>query len=167
MKGYIYYSRGESVRNRAFIDDLMNESLKIGIDLQLLIDEEQPDSDADFILFRDRNTERAIKFELEGFRLFNRVEVNRIANDKLRTFELATLLGVPAVPTRKIRSIDEVVSYPCVLKTIDGHGGNEVFLCTSAADAEIVFHPVPQPKTYCPTLHRIRCPRYTGIYDWQ
>ena len=65
--------------------------------------------------------------------------MNRIANDKLRTFELATLLGVSAVPTRRIRSINEINSYPCVLKTVDGHGGNEVFLCTSAADAESFF----------------------------
>ena len=27
-------------------------------------------------------------------------------------------------------------SYPVVLKTADGHGGNEVFLCTSAEEAE-------------------------------
>ena len=28
MKGYVYYSSEESVRNRAFIDDLMKESHK-------------------------------------------------------------------------------------------------------------------------------------------
>ena len=93
MKGYVYYSKAESVRNHAFIDDLINESEKIGIELQLLVEDEKPNSDADFILFRDRNPERAATFELEGFRVFNRAEVNRIANDKLRTFELATLLG--------------------------------------------------------------------------
>lgn len=139
MKGYVYYSEAESVRNQAFIDDLMNESGKLGIELRLIVENELPDSDADFILFRDRDTKRAEKFEREGFRLFNRAEVNRIANDKLRTFELATLLGVPAVPTRKIRSIEEIDSYPCVLKTVDGHGGNEVFLCTSEANAETFF----------------------------
>ncbi|MBO0601340.1 ATP-grasp domain-containing protein [Sporosarcina sp. E16_3] len=139
MKGYVYYSKAESVRNRAFIDDLIIESERIGIELQLLVEDEKPNSDADFILFRDRDTGRAIKFEMEGSRLFNRAEVNRIANDKLRTFELATLLGIPAVPTNRIRSIDEISSYPCVLKTVDGHGGNEVFLCTSALDAELFF----------------------------
>jgi len=140
LKGYVYYSKAESKRNRAFIDDLITESERIGIELHLLIDEERPHSDADFILFRDRNPERAATFELEGFRVFNRAEVNRIANDKLRTFELATLLGVPVVPTRRIRTIDEIDSYPCVLKTVDGHGGNEVFLCTSAAQAAMFFN---------------------------
>ncbi len=56
MKGYVYYSKAESVRNHAFIDDLIIESEKLGIELQLLVDDEQPDSDADFILFRDRDT---------------------------------------------------------------------------------------------------------------
>ncbi|KAA0965338.1 ATP-grasp domain-containing protein [Sporosarcina sp. ANT_H38] len=140
MKGYVYYSAAESVRNHAFIDELIIESGKLEIELRLLIGDDQPDSDADFILFRDRDTKRATKFEMEGSRLFNRAEVNRIANDKLQTFELATLLGVPAVPTRKIRSIGDINSYPCVLKTVDGHGGDEVFLCTSAMDAELFFN---------------------------
>lgn len=139
MKGYVYYSKTESVRNRAFIDDLAIESEKLGIELRLLSGDEQPISDTDFILFRDRDTKRATQFEKEGFRLFNRAEVNRIANDKLQTFELAILLGIPAVPTNSIRSIDEISTYPCVLKTVDGHGGNEVFLCTSSTDAMLFF----------------------------
>jgi len=139
VKGYVYYSEAEAVRNQAFIDDLINESEKIGIELRLLTGDEQPNSNTDFILFRDRDTRRAIQFEMEGLRLFNRAEVNRIANDKLQTFELATLLGIPAVPTIRIHSIDEISFYPCVLKTVDGHGGNEVFLCTSAADVEFFF----------------------------
>ena len=139
MKGYVYYSKAESVRNMAFIDDLIIESEKLGFELRLLTGDERPDSNTDFILFRDRDTGRAAKFESEGLRLFNRAEVNRIANDKLQTFELAILLGIPAVPTKRIRSINEISSYPCVLKTVDGHGGNEVFLCTSTTDAKLFF----------------------------
>ena len=140
MKGYVYYSGDETVRNRAFIDDLINEAGKVGIELQLLIDNEQPDSDTNFILFRDRNPDKAKSFEQQGFRIFNRAEVNKIANNKLRTFELTTLLGIPAVPTRKIRGIEEIVAYPVVLKTVDGHGGNEVFLCTTKAEAGSFFN---------------------------
>ena len=75
-----------------------------------------------------------------GFQGYSIVsEVNRIANNKLRTFELATLLGIPAVPTKRIRRIDEITSYPVVLKTVDGHGGNEVFLCSSKKQAVAFF----------------------------
>ena len=139
MRGYVYYTDDEALRNRGFIDDLMKEAERTGIDLQLLIGEEQPDANADFILFRDRNPELARQFERQGFRLFNRAEVNRIANDKLRSFELATLLGVAAVPTKRVKHVDQIDSYPCVLKTVDGHGGSEVVLCTSATQAEAFF----------------------------
>ncbi|WP_318615202.1 ATP-grasp domain-containing protein [Sporosarcina sp. YIM B06819] len=139
MKGAIYYSENESVRNRLFIDDLMKEAEQINIDLRLIVGDEQPDADVDFILFRDRNPALATKFEREGFRLCNRAEVNRIANDKLKSFELATLLGVAAVPTKKVQHINQIDTYPCVLKTVDGHGGQEVTLCTSAAQVEAFF----------------------------
>ncbi|MFJ7933515.1 RimK family alpha-L-glutamate ligase [Sporosarcina sp. NPDC096371] len=135
MKGYVYYTEIEASRNRGFIDDLMVEAQRIDIDLHLLIDHEQPDKDADFILFRDRNPNLATKLEMEGFRLVNRAEVNRIANDKLKTFELATLLGISAIPTKKVQQIEQIESYPCVLKTVDGHGGQQVVLCTSHVQA--------------------------------
>ena len=79
------------------------------------------------------------KWESAGFRVINRSEVNKIANDKLRTFELAALLGIPAVPTKKAESILDVPSFPVVLKTVDGHGGNEVFLCHTMDEAEEFF----------------------------
>ncbi|MCG7336995.1 ATP-grasp domain-containing protein [Sporosarcina sp. ACRSM] len=139
MKGYVYYAKEELVRNRGFIDDLMVESEKIGIDLHLLVEDELPDADADFILFRDRNPEKAVSFEQNGFHLVNRAQVNDIANDKLKTFELAILLGVPAVPTKKVRSENDINTFPCVLKTIDGHGGTEVMLCNNEADAGTFF----------------------------
>lgn len=101
MKGNVYYSENEAVRNRQFIDDLLIEAGRNGIDLRLLIGEERPDTDVEFILFRDRNPSLATLFENEGFRLMNKAEVNRIANDKLKSFELASLLGIAAVPTKK------------------------------------------------------------------
>lgn len=139
MKGYVYYSKDESMRNWGFIEDLRVESVKNGIELQLLVEEEQPDTDADFILFRDRNPEKAVFFEQSGFLLINRANINWIANDKWKSFELATLLGVPTVPTKMVGSISDITSYPCVLKTVDGHGGTEVVLCKSEADANAFF----------------------------
>ena len=140
MKGYVYYSKEGSIRNKLFIEDLMRQAEKRSIDLRLLLDDDQPDIDVDFILFRDRNPELAKSFEMTGIRLLNRAEVNRIANNKLRTFELATLLGVPAVPTKKIRCIEEITSYPVVIKTVDGHAGSEVYLCPGAEKAMKVLN---------------------------
>lgn len=128
MKGYVYYAQVDADKNALFIEDLQKEAEKIGIQLQLIVDDEMPDKDADFILFRGRNFELAKKFETAGWTVMNRSEVNRIANHKLRTYELAVLLGVPAVPTKMIRSAGDIKSYPAIVKTVDGHGGSEVFL---------------------------------------
>ncbi len=139
MIGFVYYTRIEAERNQAFIDDLVKEAKRLGIELRLLVDDEQADKDADFILFRDRDAQKAVSFEQAGFRVFNRAEVSRIANDKRQTFELATLLGIPAIPTQKVRQLEDVTTYPVVLKTVDGHGGQEVFLCPTPAEAKTFF----------------------------
>lgn len=139
MKGHVYYSSAEAERNRGFIDDLLKHAQMKKISLSLIIDEEEPDADADFILFRDRNPSRSKRWEQVGFRMINRSEVNRIANDKLRAFELAALLGVAAVPTKKAESVFDIPTFPVVLKTSDGHGGKEVFLCQTMDEAEAFF----------------------------
>ena len=136
MKGYVYYSTEESVRNRLFIEDLIKEAELINIELRLIVDDEQPDISADFILFRDRNPDKATSFEQQGFRVINRAEVNRIANDKLLTYELALLLGIPTVPTKKVSVVEDIIQYPVVLKTVDGHGGTEVELCKDTFQAK-------------------------------
>ena len=139
MKGSLYYSAAEAERNYGFIDDLKKNASEMGMALTLLVDEEEPEVDTDFILFRDRNPLLSKKWESAGFRMINRSEVNRIANDKLRTYELASLLGIPSVPTKKALSAFDIPSFPVVLKTIDGHGGNEVFLCHTIDEAEEYF----------------------------
>lgn len=144
MKGLVYYNRTEAERNKAFIADLLEEARRLDMELRLLLDDEQPDANADFILFRSRDNRKAISFEKAGFRLFNRSEVNRIANDKHQTFELSTLLGIPAIPTKKVQQPEDIsTAYPVVLKTVDGHGGDEVFLCRTPVEAEAFFQRFP------------------------
>ena len=135
MIGYVFYTKNESIRNHAFIEDLIQEAKRVDIELRLIVDDEQPDVNADFILFRDRNPNKAKAFEQQGFRVFNRAEVNRIANDKWLTYELALLLGIPVVPTTKIGAIEDISQFPVVLKTVDGYGGSEVELFNERQDA--------------------------------
>lgn len=149
MKGYVYYSGAEAERNRGFIDDLLLHAGKLDIALTLLVDNEQPDEDADFILFRDRNAELSAKWEAVGFRMINRSEVNRVANDKMKTFEMVTLLGISTIPTRVVKNIDRLNHYPLVLKTVDGHGGKEVFLCDSTEEAADVLSSLDGRRIIC------------------
>ena len=139
MKGYVYYAKADAVKNALFIEELQKEAEKIGIQLQLIVDDEIPDEDADFILFRGRDYKLAKKFESAGYLVINRSEVNRIANHKLRTYELALLLGVPAVPTKLIDSVEDIQAYPTIIKTVDGHGGDEVFLVNKLEKAKEIL----------------------------
>lgn len=135
MKGIIYYNAEEAKRNHAFIEDILKESNELGIEMELMT--VPPNKPFDFILFRDRDPELALELEQAGYRVFNRASIQKIANDKLRTFELATLLGLPAVPTFRA---DQLPELPFVLKTRTGHGGTEVFLCETAQQAEEVLN---------------------------
>lgn len=142
MKGAVYYSVAEAERNHAFIKDLQKEAENLGIYLELLT--KYPAEPLDFILFRDRNPLVASELEQAGYRLFNRSTVQEIANDKLRTFELATVLGIPAVPT--FRADQQLPKVPLVLKTRGGHGGSEVFLCHSQKEIAELFSRFDQQK---------------------
>lgn len=129
MKAYVYYESKDVEKNKLFIDDLMAEARKIDIDLQLLVDKEQPEKDAAFILFRGRDFELAAVFEKAGFRVFNNSEVNRIAGNKLSTFELSVMLGIPTIETHKLYTAKQIDTYPVIVKTAHGYGGKEVYLC--------------------------------------
>lgn len=138
MKGYLYYEKEDIKRNEKFINELIAESKKLEIDLVLLEEEAQPQADAKFIIYRGRDYRLAQKFENEGFRVFNRSEANRIANNKLSTFELAVMLGIPTVETHKLYTPNQIGTYPVVVKTADGYGGEEVHLCTNAEEVKAV-----------------------------
>ncbi|PIC72776.1 RimK family alpha-L-glutamate ligase [Sporosarcina sp. P17b] len=135
MKGVVYYNEEEAKRNQAFIEDLLKEATNTGIELKLIT--QPPTEPLDFILFRDRHPDLSLELEQAGYRMYNRASVQKIANDKLRTFELATLLGIPAVPTFRA---DRLPQLPFILKTRGGHGGSEVFLCESTQQVEEVLN---------------------------
>lgn len=94
------------------------------------------------VLFRCRRPQAARFLEDRGVRLINRAEVNRIANDKWLSYQLFLMLGVPTIPTFR-----QPQEFPCVAKTVDGHGGSEVEIVKSADSwntfkTEVIFQPV-------------------------
>lgn len=139
MKGLLLYEKAEIVRNQSFIDRLINAASTHGLTLTV-IDDQSPIPEADFIFFRSRNPELAKELEQRNIPMFNRAEVNVIANDKLKAIQLVQLLGVATVPTRKIAATSDINEYPVVLKTIDGHGGQQVELAQTEKDAASFLH---------------------------
>ncbi|MDW0109657.1 ATP-grasp domain-containing protein [Sporosarcina aquimarina] len=136
MKGFIYYEEADAVRNRWFIDELIKAGSVYDLDVELRVEDETGLDSADFIVYRGRDFEVSRKWEQDGMLVVNRSEVNRIANDKLQTFQLGALLGIPAIPTKLVTSADAIHEYPVVVKTVDGHGGEDVHLCETVAEVE-------------------------------
>ena len=94
------------------------------------------------VLFRVRRPDASRFLEDRGIRLVNRAEVNRIANDKWQAHQLFLLLGVPAIPTLR-----EAREFPCIVKTVDGHGGKQVVMAASSDEvpgfaSNMIFQPV-------------------------
>lgn len=127
----LLYETADSKRNRAFILELQrfgDFELMCWDDwdyqgIQRLADRLQGQT----VLFRCRRPDAARYLEDNGVRLVNRAEVNRIANNKWLTHQLFVMLDVPAIPTYR-----EPQEFPCVVKSVAGHGGSEVEIVESA-----------------------------------
>ena len=142
----LLYETADAERNHGFIEELQRfgEFELVKWDdwsdkgQAMLVDKLQGET----VLFRARRPEAARFLEDHRIHLVNRAEVNRIANDKWQSYQLFLLLGAPAIPTYR-----EATEFPCVAKTVDGHGGSEVWLVDTAEDipdatSPLVFQPV-------------------------
>ena len=79
----------------------------------------------DFVIFRCRNYSLLNEIEKRGIRCFNNTKTNSLANDKYRTYLFFKEYGFPCLET----SLDSKdISFPLVMKSLDGHGGKEVYL---------------------------------------
>jgi len=134
MKGLLVYEKAEIERNRSFIDRLINSASNYSHTLTV-VDDQSVIPEADFIFFRSRNPQLAKELEQRNVPMFNRAEVNVVANDKLKAIQLVQLLGIASVPTKKLTTVSEINEFPVVLKTIDGHGGKQVDLVHSEKEA--------------------------------
>lgn len=142
----LLYETADAQRNRAFILELQKFA-----DFELVCWVDWRDSSlsqladklkGETVLFRCRRPLAARFLEDRGVRLVNRAEVNRIANDKWQSYQLMLMLGVPTIPTYRTPQ-----EFPCIAKSVDGHGGREVEIIESAVSwvkfqSEVIFQPV-------------------------
>ena len=140
MRGILIYDTAGKRRNEWFISRLI-ESAKIrGCELELVIYEdgvkEPLTPPPDFAIVRTIRPELNKMLEELGIVTFNNHVTSRVANDKWQTAVTARELGIEIMDTAPLGS-DEADSfeYPLVLKAVDGHGGNEVFLVNNPEEA--------------------------------
>lgn len=135
--GLIVYSEIDASKNKWFIQKCQEECSKKQISLVFKEEKETIDyinkSKVDFVIYRARNSELLKEIEAQSIRCFNNYLTNKTANDKFLTYQFLKENSFPCLDT--FLNIDEVGSFPLVMKSRSGHGGNEVFLINNKEEA--------------------------------
>ena len=127
ISGLIVYNAYDAKCNRFFINkclELLNNedfSLKYVDEEKLL--EYAAANKVDFVIYRGRNYLLLEELENRGIKTFNNAITNKTANDKYLTYELLKENDLPYIETYL-----KPKSFPCIMKSVSGHGGQEVFL---------------------------------------
>ena len=138
ISGLIIYSNVDKKKNTWFIEKCIQSFKDKGV--SLIYKEEREvanylkNNKVAFAIYRGRNYKLVQSLEEKGIRCFNNHFTNRIANNKLLTYQFLASTNIPVIPS--FSSLEEVGSFPAIMKSIDGHGGEEVFFISSKEDAE-------------------------------
>lgn len=80
----------------------------------------------------------SLKLEDYGVRVFNNSKVAEVGNNKYLTYNFALNNGISVMETYlSSYNNDAPLSFPYIMKSLDGHGGDEVFLIKSKDDHQI------------------------------
>jgi RimK family alpha-L-glutamate ligase len=144
MKGLLFYDTVGRERNAWFIEQMTSAARESGCELELIVADGHADAiaaldestDVDFAIVRTIQPSLSLALEERGIPTFNNARVARIANDKWQTYLYSKELGAPVMATESISGKENwkpELHFPLVIKTVDGHGGSEVFLADNAA----------------------------------
>ena len=143
ISGLIVYNGYDAKCNRFFINkclELLNNerfSLKYIEEEKLL--EYVATNKVDFVIYRGRNYLLLEELESRGIKTFNNVATNKTANDKYLTYEFLRENNLPYVETYL-----EPNSFPCIMKSVSGHGGQEVFLVKGQEEVNRIKAELPK-----------------------
>ena len=148
MNGWLIYDYNQYKKNKWFADELISRT-SVFCDIKLIIVEhlrfgvsentyffmyDGVRVDApDFAICRAIYPLLSRSLEMAGTRVFNDSRISTICNDKRLTYLTVTNSGIPIqktffYDTRFSPASNSVfIQYPYILKSADGHGGNEVF----------------------------------------
>lgn len=142
MNWWIIYEKEDYLKNKAYVELYFRECETRKIPLTLVLKEElgvvikNPETEfyikeerclkPTLVINRSRDYFLARHLEMAGVEVFNDSFVTLIGNDKALAYSYAVEKGIPVLDSfyGKI----EPKEYPYVLKSLSGHGGNEVFL---------------------------------------
>lgn len=141
MRGYLIYDREGEKRNTWFINELITVAKKYDIELELIVVEKNEpfslEAMPDVALVRVIAPHINEYLEKNGVKVFNNFKTSYFANNKWNTYILAKKLGIETMNTT-LPEHAEKLGFPFVAKSLDGHGGSEVFLVKSKMEYDEV-----------------------------
>ena len=130
IKGLIIYNSLDQKKNQWFIDECIKQ---LNDDcFSLLYKEESEvlsylkDHELDFIIYRARDYRVLEILEQKGIKCFNNSLTNKTANNKYETYLFCIEHKINCLET--LLDSSNGLDYPFVMKSLDGHGGQEVYL---------------------------------------
>jgi len=174
LKGWLLYNRADAKRNEGYIAFHKEEGKKLNMQIELLYIEEiefgvknkkwymlyqgQSMQTPDFAIVRMNYPLLSRQLELLGIPVFNNSFVASVCNDKAQTYQYVAKAGIPMVDSRFVHKkflMDSLntLPRPFVVKSVSGHGGQQVFLIDEETKDVLPFynqlddHVVIQPLT--------------------
>ncbi len=153
-RGYLIYNRNDYDKNKWFANELVREGEGLGLSLSIIFAEDivlgYDGNDFEvlylgtklekvgFVINRTRDSLIGKHFELLGCMVCNSSFITEVFNNKAKTHQHINELGIKSVKTvifDKHRTNSFNMEYPLIIKSLSGHGGQEVY----KADNEIQF----------------------------
>ena len=144
VKGILVYTSADAEYNKWFIDHIIEEGRKCNLDIRLVLSdkEEIPDNKYSFATVRNRDSKLCKRLEENNIRCFNSSYVVNIGNDKWEMYKDFNAAGIPVMYTQRTK-----LPYPFVMKPVDGHGGENVYLIKNADEYKRAIDTNPDEKT--------------------
>ena len=130
INGLIIYNLVDQQKNKWFIEECIKQCNNDKF--SLLYKEESEvlsyleSHKIDFVIYRARDYKLVEFLEQKGIKCFNNSLTNKTANDKYATYLLCKEQGINSLETLLDNS--DSLPYPYIMKSLDGHGGQEVYL---------------------------------------
>lgn len=136
MNIWIIYDKEDYDKNKLYFKMHVERGKKHNITFTLVFSDEITYKNLpDIAIMRSRDYKITEKLELLGVKVCNNSYVSRLCNNKWSTYELVKKLDIPVVFTKliaigtSINTLNNIADKKNkVIKTVDGHGGNEVYL---------------------------------------
>ncbi|WP_167956609.1 ATP-grasp domain-containing protein [Anaerosporobacter faecicola] len=158
MLAWILYGEKEAEYNKHYIQMYQEEGKQFDLDVELILVEkldfgvsngtyfleyeQKPIQAPVFVISRVIDPLLSSQLECMKIPVFNRAEVARICNDKALTYQFIAAINIPMVDTifckkgMLLKKLERRTT-PTVVKTVAGHGGQQVYLLDPTNQDEI------------------------------